>query len=77
VLGRRGKQPAAPPPAAPLPNERLASIAEDQAHLKAQFEADVETDAADAATKAASAAASTASNAPPVDPTAPVPDARV
>jgi predicted PurR-regulated permease PerM len=81
VLGRRGKLTASAPPAVapatPVPNERLASIAEDQAHLKAQFDADVQTDAADAATKAASAAVSTASNVPPGDPTAPVPDARV
>jgi predicted PurR-regulated permease PerM len=77
AIRRRGETVALPIEKAPVPNERLASIAEDQAHLKAQFEADVETDAADAATKAASAAAGKASNVPPGDPTAPVPDARV
>jgi hypothetical protein len=56
AIRRRGETVALPVEQPAVPNERLASIAEDQAQLKAQFEADVQTETAHAATSAAKAA---------------------
>ncbi|HET7077984.1 MAG TPA: AI-2E family transporter [Chloroflexia bacterium] len=56
AIRRRGETIALPVEQPAVPNERLASIAEDQAQLKAQFEADVQTETAHAATSAAKAA---------------------
>jgi predicted PurR-regulated permease PerM len=74
AIRRRGETvvlPTATP--RPVPNERLASIAEDQAHLKAQFDAEVETETAAKAANAAAQAASAAADSPPVPPSRPAP----